>query len=266
MEEIIKLARGSLLNQIIATLIVVALGFGIYKLLSKFLKLRFKKLSENISTDSRAPTYLKLSISVIRYVIIIFVLLTVLEIYNINVNSLLTGVGIVAVIGGLIVQDMMKDVIRGATILSDRYFKVGDVVVYNNMVGQVTHLGLVSTKIRNIGDNSILSVANRNIEQIQVLSPMQLLEVPLPYELSVGRSAEIMTVIRDELLKDELVTDCIYTGANVLDRSSVNHQLKLSSNPVDRDQARRNAYGIILSVLEKEGVAVPYEQIDIHKK
>ena len=47
------------------------------------------------------------------------------------------GLGILGVIFGLAIQDWLKDIIRGSSILSDNYFAVGDVVKYKDIEGKV---------------------------------------------------------------------------------------------------------------------------------
>ena len=39
-------------------------------------------------------------------------------------------------------QDALKDIIRGSTILTDSYFQVGDVVKYGDIMGKVISIGL----------------------------------------------------------------------------------------------------------------------------
>ena len=77
---------------------------------------------------------------------------------------MLAGVGIVSVIIGLAIQDALKDIIRGFSILSEEYFSVGDVVTYGDITGKVLVLGLKTTKIKDISTENIISIANRNIE------------------------------------------------------------------------------------------------------
>ena len=57
-----------------------------------------------------------------------------------NVSSLLAGVGILSVIIGLAVQDALKDIIRGFSILSDEYFNIGDIILYKEITGKVITL------------------------------------------------------------------------------------------------------------------------------
>ena len=196
-EKIVKLLTESTIGKLIAAAIVVLIALLIYRLIVHFLKTRYEKVSAEMADSARTRTFLKLARSVVRYALILFIVLTLLSIFGVDISSMLTGVGIFAVIAGFIVQDALKDIIRGATILSDKYFSIGDVVVYGGITGEVVSFGLVSTKIRDLDDNSVLAVANRNIVEIKVLTELQLLRLPLPYDEDDKRLREIMTDIAE---------------------------------------------------------------------
>ena len=57
------------------------------------------------------------------YLLIIINIFAILQINGINVESILAGAGIIGIIFGFAVQDALKDIIRGMTILTDKYFQ-----------------------------------------------------------------------------------------------------------------------------------------------
>ena len=254
------------LGKIIAAAVVVGLAILIYRLIVHFLNTRYEKVTDKMADSGRTKTFLKLARSVVRYGMILFIVLTLLSIFGINISSLLTGVGIFAVIAGFIVQDSLKDIIRGATILSDKYFSIGDVVVYGGITGEVISFGLVSTKIRDLDDNSVLAVANRHIEEIKVLTELQLLRIPMPYDVDNEKIREVMLRIESLSKEQPDVKDCKYEGANHFKDSAVEHLLKYWCAPALRDRARRQVLSVIIPELDKAGIDVPFNQLDIHTK
>ena len=107
-------------NKIISSIIVILISFVFYNCIDSLIKKKF--LKDRFMISNRSETYLKLVSSILRYIFIILTLLFVLQINNINVTSMLAGVGIVSVVIGLAIQDALKDIIRGFSILSDGYF------------------------------------------------------------------------------------------------------------------------------------------------
>ena len=49
-------------------------------------------------------------------------------------------------------------------------------------------------------------------------------------------------------------------------KSLINFLVKVRCNPSNKLQTRRDALRTVLEIMEKHGVEVPYQQIDIHNK
>ncbi|MCR4672265.1 MAG: mechanosensitive ion channel family protein [Lachnospiraceae bacterium] len=251
---------------VVSTIIVIVVAILLYKLIKKYILGTYIELSAKFTKNARTGAYAAVADHFLRYLITIIAFLVILEINNINVRSLLAGIGIASVVIGLAVQDALKDIIRGTTILSDEYFKVGDVVQYGDIEGVVLVFGPRSTKIRDLRTDSVVSVANRNIEQIAVLKGIFFLEVPLPYELDLESSEKAMREIAERASALEGVKSCEYVGINAIADSSINYYLKTVCDPQQKFQIRRNALVTVVKTLEELGISIPYSQIDVHEK
>ena len=131
-------------NNIFRSCIVILVSIFIYEMLNRLI---FKKSKgRNSKLSNRNKTYLKVFSSFTRYALIIITTLMVLQINGINVESILAGAGIIGIIFGFAVQDALKDIIRGMTILTDRYFQVGDVVQYGDIMGKIISTVLLGTR------------------------------------------------------------------------------------------------------------------------
>lgn len=179
---------------------------------------------------------------------------------------MLAGLGIISVIIGLAIQDYLKDIIRGTSILSDDYFSVGDVVKYKDIEGKVLVVGLKTTKIQELATSNIYSIANRNIEEVAVLSKLIYVRIPLPYELKLKEQHKVIDDIVKIIKSDELIEDCVNVGLTELGDSRMEYLLKVTHNPVNKLQVRRNTLEHVIEGLEMHNIDVPYTQIDIHQK
>ena len=255
--------NGWLLN-IILSLLIIIIAVILYKLIMKITE----KTIENskIFNSKKTKTYVKLAKSINRYIFIIIVLIIILKVYGVDVSSMLAGIGIISVIIGLAIQDFLKDIIRGASILSDNYFSVGDVVKYNGIEGKVLVVGLKTTKIQELSTSNIISIANRNIEEVAVLSKLIYVKVPLPYELKLSEQHKVIDDIVNIVKKDNLVENCENVGLTELADSKIEYLLKITLDPVNKLQVRRNVQERIIEGLEKNNIVVPYNQIDVHQK
>jgi len=264
MEDSIEVISNLFKSNLIHSIIVIIVSFFIYKIVKHFFIKGNAVVSEKLNNKSK--TYLRLITSILRYVFVIITILIILEINGINVSSMLAGVGIISVILGLAIQDALKDIIRGFSILSDGYFSVGDVVSYDGIVGKTIVIGLKTTKIKDLSTNNIISIANRNIEKIQVVSEDIYINIPLSYELSIDKAENAIDIIINEIKTNDDVKNAEYLGVNSLDDSNIKYLIKVMCDPEIKLKIRRFSLGCILRVLENEEIEVPYNQLDIHQK
>lgn len=250
-------------NNIISSAIVIVISIVIYELIRKLI---FKKSRINSKMSNRNKTYLKLFSSILRYAFLIITILIVLKINGVNVDSILAGAGIVGIVIGFAVQDALKDLIRGMTILTDAYYSVGDVVQYGDIMGKVISIGLSTTKIQDIRTFNIVSIANRNIEQIQVVSDSVDIFVPLSYELPINKAEIIMDKIVEEVKELPDVKEVAYKGISAFKDSNMDYYLNVHCEPELRRIVTRRVNCTIIRVLEKNKIEIPYNQLDIHQK
>ena len=89
-------------------------------------------------------------------------ILFVLQNLDINVSSLVAGLGLGGLAIALAAQDTVRNVLAGATIFADKPFEVGDWVVVDGVEGTVETVGFRSTRVRTFY-NSLVSVPNGNL-------------------------------------------------------------------------------------------------------
>ena len=254
-------------NKLIISFFIIMCSYIIYNIVFGIINNRTKKERKiKLIINNKSETYLKLISNTLKYVFVIFTILIILRVFNVNVSGMMAGLGIASVVIGLAIQDALKDIIRGFSILSDDYFSVGDVIKYNDIEGVVLVIGLKTTKIRSIISQNIISIANRNVEKIEIVSSQLDIEIPLSYGLSKSKAEKVIDKIVCCLKERKEVIDCEYKGINKLDDSSINYLIRISCDPETKPQTRRNCIGDIMSILEKDKIEIPFKQIDFHTK
>ena len=245
--------------------IVILISILIYVIISRFLTRKEKKNSKILS-NKQNKTFIRMLKSIVGYILSIFTLLVILQIFGVNVTSMLAGVGIVSIVIGLALQDALKDIFRGFEIISDNYYSIGDVIKYGDNTGQVQSISLRTTKIQDINTMNIVSIANRNIDHVEVLSGKVYIPIPLPYSLKVKDAEDIMEEIVKTLAKKDGITDVKYQGINTFTDSALNYQIVITCDPMNQLQLRRDALKTIVLTLEAHKLSIPYPQLDIHTK
>ena len=155
-------------------------------LLNAFSRL-YRKYTETFGlARGERSTAVQVVYGLFRVLVICGSVFGILQINGIDVSSMLAGVGLISAFIGLAVQDLLKDIVMGTRMLTDRFFDVGDVVQYGSFEGQVESFDIRSTKIRNLNDGRILTVCNRNISEITAyperMKTTVSLMLPLPHD------------------------------------------------------------------------------------
>ena len=203
---------------------------------------------------------------IVQAIIIILSIFMILEANGIKISSALAGLGIVSVVVAFGVQDIMKDAIMGAHIFADGFFKVGDVVIYDNTEGVVEMFNLKSTKIRSIIDGSVLYVCNRDIEKIVRSGNFCDIDIPMPYDEKPSEMFDLMKTISDRVAKIDGVDACKFKGTQEFNASSIAYKIRFYCDPKFKPQIRRNCMMEVQRCLEEAGKHIPFNQLDIHQK
>lgn len=202
---------------------------------------------------------------VFKYCFTCGVILVILQINGVNVNSAIAGLGIASTIVGLSLQDLLKDIIMGVNITSEDFFSVGDVVKYKDIEGVVVGFSARTTKIKNIGDSSVITICNRNISEISRCGGFFDVDLPLSYGESFRKIKDVMLKICDRIKGMPEISDCEYKGADSFDSSAVIYKLRVHCNLEHRHDIKRSAIGIIQEELEEASIEIPFTQIVLHQ-
>ena len=252
----------NILYSVLAILIAIILYMVITKLFFK----KFDSKDYKLLRGKKSDTYIKLFRSINRYLFIIVLLFVLLKINGVNITAMVTGVGVIGIIFGFAIQDAIKDIIKGFDILADSYFQVGDVIRFDKYTGVVLAIGIKTTRIEDIYEKNIVSISNRNIEKVEVISHMINIDIPLPYELKLKDAEKTIDHIKTEIEKLDKVENVEYRGVNDFAESNIKYQIKVYAKPIDKVQTRRDALTCILRCLEEDNIQIPYNQLDIHQK
>jgi small-conductance mechanosensitive channel len=136
--EPVKLS--TLLRQSIDTAIVIIAGSLTIFLIRRFRNVMVKRIGPQLAT------IFELLMMLIAIVITLF---TVLDIFQVSATALLLGGGIVTLVIGLIVSNLVGSTFAGTMILISNAFKVGDNVLVNNVPGRIEEITTMFTRIRN---------------------------------------------------------------------------------------------------------------------
>lgn len=128
----------------------------IQKFTGEFINFALKLNSRDETTDKSFIYLIKIFLTVVLWLVAI---VFIFKIFNYNVNTLLGGLGVVSLIVGFSLQNILADFMAFFSIISDKPFEVGDFIRANTEEsGTILKIGLKNTRIRTLkGDELILS-------------------------------------------------------------------------------------------------------------
>lgn len=256
------LKESELLRSLLAVLIAVVI-YSLFKIVIRF----FIKNGRSTFERKRRNTIVRLFENIFKYVVLVLAILYILNTYGIDTKSLVAGIGIAGVVIGLALQDFLKDLISGLSIIVDNYFVIGDIVEFDGFTGEVIEFGLKSTKIRAFSGET-LSIANRNIDRIKNLSQKSsnvFITVPTAYEFSEDKVKKALeTAIKEIISSTDADEESCYLGIDEFASSSINYIIKIHCPQDKRIPTKRAALSIIKKVYDEQKIKIPYNQIEVH--
>lgn len=131
----------------------------------------------------------------IFYTGIILVITTVLIQLNVNLTAVLGAAGIATVAIGFAAQTSLSNLISGLFLLSERPFKVGDLILVGTTRGFVLSIDLLSVKIRTL-DNLFIRLPNETLIKSEVTTITRYPIRRMDINVGVAYKEDVATVLR----------------------------------------------------------------------
>ncbi len=257
-------------DQFVTTVILIIFGIVLWTIISKgyygYVRRMAKRRANGRRTENKSnTTAIHFVFSIVRMAITLGIILMILQVQGVNITSTIAGLGLASAIVGLALQDTMKDIIAGINLMSDQFYDVEDVIEYQpGHFGEVISFTLRSTKVRDIDDGSIYTSFNGVINSMKKVSGVQFIDLMLPYELDYEKANDILTKVIGEIEQLDIIKMCSYKGLQDLGEYALIYRLKIVSLQAERPDARRAALDVVKRTLDKAGISIPYDQLDVH--
>jgi len=220
-KEYLELNYQVILQKLLNTIIIIICAIIIYQLLRVIIRrifsISFKKIhfkSEEI-IKKRQRTLEKITLSLLKYFFYFVTFLIILASFGININTILTGAGILGVVFAVGSQNLVKDFIEGFFNVFEDNIGVGDYVLVDDCEGIITDIGLRAIKIKSysgeihIIPNSLIGhVINYSLDEGKTI-----VDLIFDYRTSYP---EILPILNNCLHELKIKNDNILTTPTVL--------------------------------------------------
>lgn len=243
--------------QFIGTLALIYVFFKILKALSK--KFLLKKMS--IQTQHIIK-------KAIDYSAFVTIVLTAFHRLGINVSGLLGAAGIAGIAIGFAAQTSVSNVISGLFVITERAFKIGDIIEISGIIGTVQSIDLLSVALKTF-DSQYVRVPNETIIKANLINyshfPLRRIktELSVPYGIDLRR---VETILIDTAKKNRFIVDAPAPSVlwTAFDSSGISCALLAWTSVQDYGTARNSIFIDIDERLKAEGIEIPFDQLVVH--
>ena len=258
-------------EKIYLPIIYIICAFIIYFVLSKIVDkvLVINKINKNKKSiqKKREETIVNLIKSILKYIVAVFALLSILNIYGVETTSIIASLGVAGAIIGLAFQDTIKNLLSGISIIFDNHYMQGDIVTINNFKGEVIELGLQTTKIKAysgevmIIDNSLItSVINHSLFDTKLI-----IDIPVIKSVTIDKFEQILKSISKEIVKLENVkNEIVLLGVEKLNTNNYIYKIEIDCVANNHYSIKREFMKLLKEQYEKNKIKVPCEYLEIN--
>lgn len=254
-----------LVKEIVTPIITIVIAILLSMLAKKITNRIFIKTNKN-SQDKRHKTVIGLINSIIRFFIWAIAILVILDVFGVDTKSLLASLGIIGLVIGLALQDILKDFVAGISIIFDNQYSIGDIIEINDFKGEVVELSLRLTKIKSY-TGEVKMISNRNIIEVVNYSKavnLSIIDIPVSYDSKVEKVKIVLDNLCFELRKKYNLNEVKCIGIQELADSAIVFRITASSKKMDKYEVERLIRKEVLLELEQNKIEIPYQQVVIH--
>ena len=219
----------------------------------------------------RARTVVTVVTNLLRYLTILVIIIGALCLLEVDMPTILAGVGIVALIIGFGAESLITDVVTGMFILVDNQYNVGDIIEVNGFRGTVQEIGIRTTSIVDTGGN-VKIINNSDMKNILNRSDnasKAVADFPIPYETDLERLEQKIPALLQEIYQNNptvLKAPPVYLGVQELGDSAVVLRFVAEVGESDIYAGARILNRDLFIGFRRLGVECPFQQVDIHNK
>jgi moderate conductance mechanosensitive channel len=263
----IKIGLGALKILLIYIVYLIVKGIG-----NRIIERAFSRYEqrENVSSG-RAQTLQHLSKNILGYLLLFILIVTVLQIINIDVTAILAGAGIIGLAIGFGAQGLVSDVVTGFFLLLERQIDVSDYVTTGSFSGIVESVGLRTTQIRGF-DGTLHFVPNREITSLSNHSRgnmRALVDIGISYDDNIDNAIAVIQNTCDKIAAEDenIVEGPNVVGVQTLGTSDVVLRILAKTKNMEQWAVERKLRKAVKETLDANNIEIPFpHQVYIEKK
>lgn len=182
----------------------------------------------------------------------------------VDLRPILAGAGLAGLVVGFGAQNLIRDFLAGVSMLAEDQFGVGDWIEVDGEAGQVEHVGLRTTRFRDI-DGVVWHVPNGTITKVGNLTQhwaRATLDVPVALDTDVAHARRVIQRVADGLAVDaewgqDVIGPAEIWGVQEWGPDGVAIRLVVPTRPLRNWDVTRQLRERLKAAFEHEGIRMP---------
>ena len=240
----------------ILTIVYIALCIGALTFIKRFL---IKKVAYTNKSETHKNTLLGVVFNILQYIILLLTIFLVLKANGVDVGTLFAGLGIVATIIGLSLQDTIKDIIMGVNIYNNNFYKVGDVILYEGILCEVKYFNARITKVKTLNDGCSFTFNNSSVSSIKKIKDNFALCLYFDFNTDKKLIDKAFTNMIPRIDDVHGISGADYWGMVALDNTGAKYGIGYNCSPKFSLIAQGRVATIAYEELNKFGISPSFE-------
>ncbi len=251
--------------KVVFAIVVLVVFWQLINFLARIIEKSLMRTKVEDATARFLAKFVKVSLDIV-------LLFSIAAGFGVNTASIVALLGSAGVAIGLAVQGTLSDFAGGILILIAKPFRVGDYIVVGGtgIEGTVTEISLINTRMLTadyrkvvMPNNTLASatIINNNGSTMRILDTM--VGVSYDADLDLARKTAISVMDENEYISDKHDKSVL---VDELADSSVNLRVRGWVKPEDYLKAKWSMNEAVKKAFDKNGVSIPYPQVDVHMK
>jgi small-conductance mechanosensitive channel len=209
----------------------------------------------------------------LKILLVLFIILYLLDLWGVAITPFLAGLGIAGLAIALALQPTLSNIFSGISMIMDKSVRVGDLIYLDSQTkGKIRKIGMRSTQI-NTFDNELIIVPNNKLAESTIQNvalPEPKSRVVVPFSVAYGSNIEkVKKIVLKEIgsIKNLCKDPEPIVRFTEMNDSALNFKAYFYVNHFEQkfpaiDEANTKIY----NALNKNKIAIPFPQLDVHIK
>ncbi len=249
------------LPELIAAVLMLAVGFWLAKLVGKLLTKGL--IAKNV--DAAVQPFIR---NVVELVIKFGVILSALSTLGINLNSFITALGAAGVTAGIGLKDSIAQFASGLQILITKPFKSGDFIELETVSGTVAEITFMNTTLNTI-DNKRIIIPNSHLTTNNIINytAEHKRRLDLSYSISYSDDIALAKRVLHEIVEENAMVlndPAPVIGVKAHDAHAIELACLIWCRSDDYWPLFYEMQETVKLKFDENGITIPYEQLDVH--